>query len=174
MSAMSEENVPDKIVKTIVLKAPQSRVWNAISKAENFGAWFGARFDGAFAPNTRMNGHIVPTQVDPDVAKLQEPHTGKKMEVTIDRIEPERLFSFRWHPYAVDENVDASQEPTTFITFELEPVDGGTRLTVTESGFDKIPLRRRAEAFKANEGGWEHQCRLIEKYLARHDSPASS
>jgi len=170
---MSDGTVPDKIVKSIVLKAAQSRVWNAISKAESFGAWFGVAFEGSFSPNTRISGKIVPTQVDPEVAKLQEPHTGKKFDFTIDRIEPERLFSFRWHPFAIDPNVDYSQEPATLVTFELESVDGGTRLTITESGFDKIPLRRRAEAFRANEGGWEHQTKLVEKYLARHDAHTS-
>ena len=170
---MTDVSVPDKIVKSIVLKAPQSRVWNAISKAEAFGAWFGVAFDAPFAPNTKMSGKIVPTQVDPEVAKLQEPHTGKAFDFTIDRIEPERLFSFRWHPFAVDPNVDYSQEPGTLVTFELEAVEGGTRLTITESGFDKIPLGRRAQAFRANEGGWEHQTKLVEKYLARHDAPAS-
>lgn len=163
---MADEVVPDKIVKSIVLKAPQSRVWNAISKAEAFGAWFGAAFDGPFVPYTRMTGKIMPTQADAEVAKLQEPHKGKKFEFTVERIEPERFFSFRWHPFAIDPEVDYSQEPSTLITFELEPVEGGTRLTITESGFDKIPLRRRAEAFRANEGGWEHQTKLIEKYLA--------
>lgn len=170
---MSDNNVPDKIVKSIVLEASQSRVWKAISKAEAFGAWFGVAFDGPFAANTRISGKIVPTRVDPEVAKLQEPHTGKRFDFTIERIEPEHFLSFRWHPYDVDPNVDNSQEPTTLVTFELEPVEGGTRLTITESGFDKIPLRRRAEAFKANEGGWEHQTKLVEKYLARDDARTS-
>ncbi len=163
------EVVPDKIVKSIVLKASQSRVWKAISNAEAFGAWFGVAFDGPFVPYTRMTGKIVPTQVDPVVAKMQEPHTGTKFDFTIERIEPERFLSFRWHPFAIDPNVDYSQEPSTLITFELEAVEGGTHLTITEAGFDKIPLRRRAEAFRANEGGWEHQMKLIEKYLARDD-----
>jgi uncharacterized protein YndB with AHSA1/START domain len=164
---MSDMNVPDKIVKSITLKAPQSRVWKAISNAEAFGSWFGAAFDGPFAAQTKASGKIVPTKVDPEVAKLQEPHSGQKFDITIDRIEPERLFSFRWHPFAIEPGADYAQEPTTLITFELEPVESGTRLTITESGFDKIPLRRRAEAFKANEGGWEHQTKLIEKYLAQ-------
>jgi uncharacterized protein YndB with AHSA1/START domain len=171
---MTDINVPDKVVKTIILKAPQSRVWSAISRAEAFGAWFGAAFDGPFVPNTKLSGKIVPTQVDPEVAKHQEPHTGKKFDITIDRIEPERLLSFRWHPYEIDPNVESSHEPTTLVTFELAAVEGGTRLTITESGFDKIPLRRRAEAFKANEGGWEHQTKLVEKYLAHHDVCTSS
>jgi uncharacterized protein YndB with AHSA1/START domain len=106
--------------------------------------------------------------VDPEVAKLQEPHAGKAFDFTIDRIEPERLFSFRWHPFAVEPGVDYSKEPATLVAFELAEVEGGTLLTITESGFDRIPLERRAKAFAANEGGWEHQTKLLEKYLLRY------
>lgn len=170
---MSEGQIPDRIVKSIVLKASQGRVWKAISDSKAFGAWFGVAFDGPFVANAKMSGKIVPTQVDPEVAKMQEPHTGKEFDFSVDRIEPEHFISFRWHPFAVEPNVDYSQEPCTLITFELEPVEGGTRLTITESGFDKIPLRRRAQAFRANEGGWEHQTRLVAKYLALHDAATS-
>ena len=98
---------------------------------------------------------------------MQEPHAGKSFEIKVDRIEPMRLFSFYWHPYAVEPATDYSSEPMTLVAFELEPASGGTMLTITESGFDRIPVARRAEAFKANEGGWTHQARLIEKYLAQ-------
>jgi hypothetical protein len=84
----------------------------------------------------------------------------------VERIEPMRIFSFRWHPYAIDPNVDYAKEPTTLILFELAEVPGGTLLTISESGFDQIPLERRAKAFTANEGGWEKQTQLIKKYLA--------
>jgi uncharacterized protein YndB with AHSA1/START domain len=158
----------DRIEKKIVLNAPIDRVWRAISDAKEFGSWFGMAFDGPFVQGNRMTGKIVPTTVDAEVAKLQKPHEGKAFEITIDRIEPMRKFSFRWHPFAIDPSVDYSKEPTTLITFELEKVSGGTQLTITESGFDKIPLARRAEAFKANEGGWEKQTQLIAKYLAKN------
>jgi uncharacterized protein YndB with AHSA1/START domain len=107
----------------------------------------------------------MPTTVDPEVAKLQEPHKGKRFEFSVDRIEPPRRISFRWHPYAIDPNTDYSQEPMTLIVFELKEVAEGVQLTVSESGFDRIPIERRAEAFKANEGGWAHQLQLIRKYL---------
>jgi uncharacterized protein YndB with AHSA1/START domain len=158
----------DRIEKKVVLKAPVERVWRAISDAKEFGSWFGMALDGPFVQGTRMKGKIVPTTVDPEVAKMQKPHEGKVFEITIDRIEPMRKFSFRWHPLAIDPSVDYSKEPTTLVTFELEKVSGGTQLTITESGFDKIPLARRAEAFKANEGGWQKQTELIAKYLARN------
>jgi uncharacterized protein YndB with AHSA1/START domain len=163
-----EPAVPDRIEKKILLRAPRPRVWRAITEAEQFGAWFGVDLDSAFVEGARVTGRITPTQVDPEVAKLQEPHKGLPFVITIERIEPERHFSFRWHPFSVDPKVDHSKEPTTLVTFELEEVDGETMLRLTESGFSKVPLERRADAFTANEGGWEHQMKLIEKYLQRH------
>ena len=156
----------DQIRKQIVLRAPRERVWRAISDAKQFGTWFGVEFDTPFVAGAHLTGKIVPTKVDPEVAKMQQPYSGKKFEFSVERIEPMQRISFRWHPFAVEPGVDYSKEPTTLIVFELEEVPGGTRLTVTESGFDKIPLERRAKAFAANEGGWEHQMKLIEKYLA--------
>ena len=160
------ESVPDRIEKKIVLRAPRARVWRAVSDAREFGIWFGVAFDGPFTAGKPMKGTIVPTKVDDEVAKLQKPHEGKAFEVTIDRIEPEHLFSFRWHPFAIDPDVDYSAEPTTLVVFELSDVDAGTQLTITESGFDRVPLARRAAAFAANDGGWTHQAALVEKYLA--------
>ena len=155
----------DRIEKKIHLRAPLERVWRAISDAQQFGSWFGVVFDGPFEPGTRVLGKIVPTTVDPEVAKLQEPHRGKPFDFTVASVEPPHRISFRWHPYAVEPGVDYSQEPMTTIVFELEKVSEGVELTISESGFDRIPLARRAEAFKANAGGWEHQTQLIKKYL---------
>jgi uncharacterized protein YndB with AHSA1/START domain len=157
----------DRIEKKIVLRAPRERVWRAISNAQEFGSWFGAAFDGPFAAGARLTGKIVPTTVDAEVGKMQEPYAGKAFEWTVERIEPMNKVSFRWHPYAVEEGVDYSKEPTTLIEFVLSDDPGGILLTITESGFDRIPLARRAKAFKANEGGWGMQVRLIEKYLAQ-------
>jgi uncharacterized protein YndB with AHSA1/START domain len=156
----------DRIEKKVLLRAPRERVWHAISDSKQFGSWFGVAFDGPFAPDKRMIGKIVPTIVDPEVAKLQEPHRGTAFEFAVERIEPQRIFSFRWHPYAIDKGVDYSKEPSTLVMFELQEVAEGTMLTVTESGFDRIPIERRAKAFAANDGGWSHQMKLIEKYLA--------
>jgi uncharacterized protein YndB with AHSA1/START domain len=157
----------DRIEKTILLRAPLARVWRAISDAKEFGSWFGVAFDGPFVAGSRLTGRIVPTRADPEVAKAQEPYAGKTFECSIDRIEPMRLFSFRWHPYAVDPGIDYSKEPTTLVVFELEEAEGGTRLTITESGFDRIPAARRAEAFTRNDQGWTAQTKLLEKHLAR-------
>jgi len=158
----------DRIEKQILLRASHERVWSAISDARQFGSWFGMRLDGPFVAGARLTGHIVPTTVDAEVAKAQEPYSGTAFEVLVERLEPMRLFSFRWHPYAVERGTDYSNEPTTLVEFVLEPKSEGTLLTITESGFDRLPLERRAEAFKSNEGGWEAQTRLIEKYLARN------
>lgn len=160
--------VPDRIEKTIMLRAPRARIWRALTKADEFGSWFGMKFNGQFAPGAHLQGVMTPTTVDPEVASLQKPHEGMPFEITIDRIEPERLFSFRWHPFAIDASVDYSQEPTTLIVFELEQVGADIKLTVTESGFDQIPLERRAQAFTANDGGWTMVVKLIEKYLAKN------
>jgi len=156
----------DRVVKTVVLKVPRERVWQAIVDSKRFGAWFGVELDGPFVAGKEITGRIVPTEADPDVAQQQEPYRGVPWRATVDRIEPMRLFSFYWHPYAVDPGADYSKEPMTLVTFELEGTDGGVLLTITESGFDRIPADRRAKAFESNEIGWGHQTRLIEKYLA--------
>ena len=155
----------DKIEKKIVLRAPHERVWKAISDSKQFGTWFGVDFDGPFVAGQRITGRMTPTKVDASVAKMQEAYAGMKFDYTVDRIEPMRLFSFRWHPFAIDPKVDYSHEPTTLVVFELEEVPGGTQLTITETGFDRIPLERRAKAFAANEGGWAKQIELIGKYV---------
>lgn len=156
----------DRIEKKVLLRAPRDRVWRAISDAKQFGAWFGVEFESGFVAGARVIGKIAPTKVDPEVAQAQEPYSGMSFEFHIDCIEPMRLFSFRWHPYAIDPNADYSNEPMTLVTFTLEDAGGDTMLTITESGFDGIPLARRAEAFEANDEGWTAQAQLIEKYLA--------
>jgi uncharacterized protein YndB with AHSA1/START domain len=157
----------DRIEKRILLRAPRSRVWRALTDATEFGSWFGVKFDeAAFTPGALQRGVIAPTAVDAEVARAQQPYAGMPFEITIDRMEPERLFTFRWHPNAVEPGVDYSAEPTTVVAFALEDVPDGTMLTVTESGFDRIPLARRATAFTANEQGWSMVVGLIAKYLA--------
>ena len=146
----------DRIEKNIVLRATPSRVWRALTDPKEFGAWFGVELKGAFKPGARVRGQIT--------------HKGYEhvpLEITVEKMEPENLFSFRWHPYAIDPGVDYSNEPTTLIEFKLEPVAEGTHLTVIESGFDRIPLERRAKAFASNEGGWSKVIHLVEKYLAQ-------
>jgi uncharacterized protein YndB with AHSA1/START domain len=155
----------DRIEKTILLRAPLKRVWRALADSREFGTWFGMKFEGPFSPGASIRGVIVPTGVDPEIAKGQKPYEGTPFEIQIEQMEPERLFSFRWHPGAVEPDVDYSLEPTTLVVFKLEEVADGVKLTVTESGFDKIPLARRAKAFTANEQGWGMALQLIAKYL---------
>jgi uncharacterized protein YndB with AHSA1/START domain len=158
--------VTDRIEKTVLLRAPRARVWRALTDSKEFGEWFGVTFGGPFEAGAAASGVIAPTKADANVAQMQKPYAGMPFNITIDRIEPERLFSFRWHPFAIDPGVDYSTEPTTLIVFTLDDAKDGTLLTVTESGFDRIPLARRAQAFTANEQGWTLQTTLIEKYLA--------
>jgi uncharacterized protein YndB with AHSA1/START domain len=145
----------DRIERTVVLRAARSRVWRALTDPAEFGAWFGVKVEGAFAPGARARGAIT--------------HPGYEhviWDITIERMEPERLFSWRWHPYAVEPGVDYSHEPPTLVVFELEDAPGGTRLTVVESGFDQVPLARRALAYRMNGEGWTEQMKRIERHVA--------
>jgi len=158
--------IPDRIEKKVLLKAARGRVWRALTDSGEFGAWFGVRFDGPFVAGKTMRGVMVPTTVNAEVAAAQKKYEGNAFEITVERMEAEKLFSFRWHPFAVEPGVDYSAEPTTLIEFALDEAKGGVLLTVTESGFDGIPLERRLKAFTANEGGWTMVMTLIEGYLA--------
>ena len=147
----------DHIERKILLKAPRSRVWRALSNAEEFGAWFGVDFKGkAFTAGQSVKGQVT----YPGYEHLV-------MAVFIERIVPERLLSWRWHPAAIDPAVDYSPEPTTLVVFELQDVEGGVELSVVESGFDKIPAARRATAFRMNTSGWDEQLVNIEKHVAK-------
>ena len=146
----------DRIERNILLNAPRSRVWRALSNAEEFGDWFGVALKGkTFAAGKRVQGQIT--------------HPGYEhvvWDVLIERFEPERLLSWRWHPAAVEPSVDYSKEPTTLVVFELKEVEGGTLLSVVESGFDSLPPSRRLDAFRMNSGGWDQQMQGIEKHVA--------
>lgn len=157
----------DRIEKTIHLRAPLPRVWRAISDSSEFGAWFGVKFDKPFTPGAALHGICVPTTADPDIANQQKSYEGVAFDITVEEIVPEQRFSFRWHPYAMDPNVDYNAEPTTLVAFTLEEAAGGVILKIIESGFDGIPLERRAKAFSANEDGWTMMATLVEKYVNR-------
>jgi len=158
----------NQIEKKILLRAPIQKVWRALADANEFGTWFGVKFQDGFKPGAQLKGILVTTAVDAEVAKMQTQYKGTEFNVTIERMEPERVFSFRWHPYAVDQKVDYSNEPTTIVTFALEQAAEGVMLTVTETGFDQIPLERRAKAFEANEGGWQIMVKVFEKYVTTY------
>jgi len=144
----------DKIEKSAVLKAPVSRVWKALTDHEEFGAWFRAKLENPFVPGETARGRIA----YPGYEHL-------KFELHVVAVEPERLFSFTWHPYAIDPDVDYTDEAQTLVEFRLTPQDGGTLLTVTESGFDKVPKERRFEAFRMNEQGWTIQVENIRQHV---------
>ena len=145
---------PDRIEKKIVLRASRARVWRALTDAREFGSWFRVKLDGGFAAGRRVTGRVT----YPGYEHLA-------FEATVETMEAERLFSFRWHPYAVDPKVDYSAEPTTLVEFHLAEADGGTLLTVVESGFDRIPAGRRDEAFRMNDGGWAQQMENVRRHV---------
>jgi uncharacterized protein YndB with AHSA1/START domain len=146
----------DRIEKSIEIKAPVARVWRALTDHKEFGTWFRVRLDGPFVPGQVSRGQIT--------------HPGYehiKWESVVQKMEPERLFSFTWHPYAIDPNEDYSKETPTLVEFTLEKTATGTLLRVVESGFDRIPGKRRAEAFRMNEGGWAAQMKNIERHVGQ-------
>jgi uncharacterized protein YndB with AHSA1/START domain len=156
----------DRIEKRVLLNAPLARVWRAISDPQRFGAWFGMEVEGGFVEGTRVRAKIRPTRVDAEVAEMQKPYDGVAFEMLVERVEPMRCFAFRWHPGVPESDVPLPDEQMTLVEFTLEQRPDGVLLTITESGFERIPLAQRAEAFAGNEGGWTHQLVLIGKYLA--------
>jgi len=151
---MRLHNTTDRIEKQVVLRAPRSLVWRALANAEEFGAWFGIKLDGAFAPGSSVKGKLTSSD-----------HEHMTIEFAIERMDPESRLSYRWHPYPVESGVDYSNEPMTLVEFHLEEVAGGTQLTVVESGFDRIHAARRAEAFRMNDAGWAGQLENIARYV---------
>jgi uncharacterized protein YndB with AHSA1/START domain len=146
----------DRILRSITLKAPVDRVWRALSNAEEFGNWFGVNLKGkVMKAGSQLQGHVTYPKYEHLI-----------WNVVIERMDPNRSLSWRWHPAAVDESVDYSSEPTTLVEFELTEVRGGTLLTVVESGFDAVPAHRRLDAFRMNSGGWDTQMRNIERHVA--------
>jgi uncharacterized protein YndB with AHSA1/START domain len=144
----------NRIEKRIELKAPVSRVWRALTDYREFGEWFRVKLEGPFVPGQVSRGHI-----------LHPGYEHVKWEAVVQKMEPESLFSFTWHPYSVEPKVDYAKETPTLVEFRLEKTSGGTLLLLTESGFDEVPSYRRDEAYRMNEGGWSAQMKNIESYV---------
>ena len=165
----------DKIEKQLTLRAPVSRVWRAIADAQEFGSWFGFELDGGFEPGKTIRGTFTGSFDEAAIVESQKRMGIRPSKVklpgdnfvfgTVDRIEPERYFSFRWIPSGIDAEADPEHDPTTLVEFRLEPVAEGTRLTIVESGFDRVPAHRRERAFRMNEGGWAAQAENLRKYV---------
>lgn len=165
----------DSIEKRVSLRAPVSRVWRALTDAREFGVWFGFTLEGEFVPGETLRGtfegsidqaaliaHQKSLGLTPSGIQLPGP---RAVFCTVERLEPERYFSFRWIPYGIDAEADPENEPTTLVEFRLEPAADGTLLTITESGFDRVPAHRRARAFRMNEGGWATQSEQLKAYV---------
>lgn len=146
---------PDRIEKIVTLDAPRSRVWQAITDYRQFNKWFGVALTTPFTPGATVSG----LNTHPKYAHVT-------VTMWIESVEPEHFFSFRWHPYAIEEGVDFSAEPTTLVSFTLDDAGAGTRLTIVESGFDAIPESRRARAFSMNDRGWTAQAENLRKFLS--------
>lgn len=146
----------NRIEKSIELKAPVARVWRALTDHKEFGTWFRVNVEKPFVVGQVSRGRMT----YPGYEHIQ-------WEVTVQEMEPERYFSYTWHPYAVDPNEDYSKETPTLVEFTLEKTATGTLLRVVESGFDKIPSKRRAEALRMNEGGWAAQMKNIELHVGQ-------
>ena len=145
----------DRIEKIVNLDAPRARVWRALTDVSQFNQWFGVSLTSPFTPGAAVSGKLT----SPKYAHIT-------LTIWIEAMESERRFSFRWHPYAIEEGVDYAAEPTTLVTFALEDAGAGTRLTIVESGFDAVPESRRAKAFSMNERGWAGQAENIRKFLS--------
>ena len=166
---------PNRIEKTVTLRAPVSRVWRAIADAKEFGRWFGCRLDGEFAAGKTITGtfqgeineaaimeHQKKLGLTPSKVRLPD---NNMVFCTVERIEPERYFSFRWIPYGIDAEADPKKEPTTLVEFHLEKAPEGTLLTIVESGFDRVPAHRRERAFRMNQDGWAAQAENLRKHV---------
>jgi uncharacterized protein YndB with AHSA1/START domain len=165
----------DRIEKRVTLRAPVSRVWRALTDAREFESWFGVKLDGEFVAGKALKGtfgdsldeaRIIEFQkrlgLSPSAVKMPDDNT---VFCTVERMEPERYFSFRWIPYGIDGEADPANEPTTLVEFRLEPANGGTLLVIVESGFDKVPAHRRERAFRMNDAGWAGQAENIAKHV---------
>lgn len=150
----SQPQTTDRIEKRFEVSAKRSRVWRAISDAEEFGTWFGMKLDRPFTPGATVVGRLTIPGYD---------HIA--VEILVEKIVPESYFSYRWHPYAIDPAMDYSKEPTTLVEFQLQETSGGTAVAITESGFDRLPSSRRAEAFRMNEAGWAGQSKKLANYV---------
>jgi uncharacterized protein YndB with AHSA1/START domain len=165
----------DRIEKQVTLRAPVSKVWKAIADAQQFGRWFGVELEGPFVAGKAIKGvfggelnedaildHQKRLGLPPSKVKLPDKDS---VFCTVERIDPERYFSFRWIPYGIDAEVDPTNEPTTLVEFRLEPVAEGTRLSIVESGFERVPAHRRERAFRMNDGGWAGQAENVRKHV---------
>jgi uncharacterized protein YndB with AHSA1/START domain len=168
----------NRIEKHVVLKASIERVWRAITDAEEFGRWFGISLEGRFVVGEEITGTFSKSFDEQAIMEHQRslgvPVSGIRrftggglIFCKVERIEPESYFSFRWIPYGIDVDVNPNDEPTTLVEFQLAPAPEGTLLTITESGFEKVPEHRKLRAFRMNEDGWSAQLENIKRYVEK-------
>ena len=169
----------DKIEKQVDIKAPPARVWQALTDQHEFESWFGVKLAGPFVKGAAVKGDFgdaVPSKerldeiqrkagIEPAEIKMPPPNSTF---CVVEQMEKERVFSFRWIPFGIDASIDFANEPMTLVEFVLEKQGDGTRLTITESGFDRVPAHRRARAFLMNDGGWAAQANNVKAHVEKH------
>lgn len=147
----------DKLVKVVDIKAPVSRVWQALTDHRQFGEWFRVDLNEPFAPGSRSTG-----------LTLYPGYEGHEWLAVIETMEPETLFAFHWNHEDIEPGVPLAQQPTTRVEFRLEDTGSGTRLTITETGFAALPEHKRVEAIRLNTQGWDIQAKNISDYVDAH------
>lgn len=159
------DTLTDRIERSIDVRATRARVWRALSDPAEFAEWFGIAVSGPFQPGARLRGTFIGTSVDEEVARAQQEHAGMSFDLVIERVDPEHRLAFRWHPGAPEPGDDNAADPMTLVEFVLDDTAEGTRVTVVESGFERIPLARRAKAFAGNNEGWRIMMGVLQKHL---------
>jgi uncharacterized protein YndB with AHSA1/START domain len=142
-----------RIEKSILIRAPRTKVWRALTNLEEFARWFRVEASGEFAPGVRL-----------DMISTHPCGEGGNFWLVVEALEPETLFSWRWQPGSKPAGADYDADPTTLVEFRLADAEGGTLVTVVESGFDRLSLARRAKAFADNTNGWEIQLAALSEY----------
>jgi uncharacterized protein YndB with AHSA1/START domain len=155
----------DRIEKSVDIRAPQDRVWKALTDSQEFGRWFGARFEGPFVPGRSVRGIIAPGEASTPEEIASHPYLGKPMVFQVERVDPPRRFSYRWQPLEGRTDLEVVDGPSTMVEFTLEETKDGTRLTVVETGFSKLPAPHRQPAYESHDGGWTVQVRRIRVHI---------
>jgi uncharacterized protein YndB with AHSA1/START domain len=144
------------VERSTLVRAPRSCVWQALTNIQEFSKWFGVEAEGEFAPGARMR-----------MISTHESYKGVEFFVDVVKMDAPEIFSWRWHPGAKQPGEDNSSEPMTLVEFRLTEVEGGTLVTVVESGFDRLSLARRARVFEDNSKGWQFQLASLTRYAGQ-------
>jgi uncharacterized protein YndB with AHSA1/START domain len=155
----------DRIEKSVDIRAPRDRVWKALADSQEFGRWFGARFEGPFVPGRAVRGVITPSELATPEETAGHPYLGRPMVLQVERMDPPTRFSYRWQPLEGRDDLVRGEGPSTLVEFTLEEMKGGTRVKIVESGFSLLPAKHRKPAYESHEGGWGVQVQRIRVHI---------